>query len=379
MVRMKICMFTSSFLPTIGGLQYQVKWLAEGIAEQGEEIYLLTPNDASAYIEQKNGFPKNVNLAFGKSHFLNIIKVRKAIQQIKPDVVHVPSVIPDGFYAVVATFSMNVPIVITSHGIDIVTIKEIGYGYRLNPIYSIIIKAVLRRCDKHVVVSKSMMPFAIDAGSSMDRLCKIHDIAPPDKRNISTQAIEKVRKKYNINNSKTILTLSGMRPIKGLEYLIRAMPIILEKNPDTRLLMTCRGEYEDYIRNLVLKMGIQDNVDFIGFIEGEEKDVLTCICDVFCMPSLYESFGIAILDVMQYGTAVVASDTGGIPEIIENGKNGLLCKPKDHVQLAECINALLVDTELNKRIGMAGKSGMYRFDVKHICDEYISIYKEVVG
>ena len=378
MVRMKICMFTSSFLPTIGGLQYQVKWLAEGIAEQGEEMYLLTPNDASAYIEQKNGFPKNVNLAFGKSHFLNIIKVRKAIQHIKPDVVHVPSVIPDGFYAVIATFSMNVPIVITSHGIDIVTIKEIGYGYRLNPIYAMIIKAVLRRCNKHVVVSESMMPFAIDAGSSMDRLCKIHDIAPPGKRNISTQAIEKVRKKYNINNSKTILTLSGMRPIKGLEYLIRAMPIILEKNPDTRLLMTCRGEYGEHIRNLVLKMGIQDNVDFIGFIEGEEKDVLTCICDVFCMPSLYESFGIAILDVMQYGTAVVASDTGGIPEIIENGENGLLCKPKDHVQLAESINALLEDTELNRRIGAAGKSSMHRFDVERISDEYISIYEGVV-
>ena len=169
-----------------------------------------------------------------------------------------------------------------------------------------------------------------------------------------------------------------MRPIKGLEYLIRAMPIILEKNPDTRLLMTCRGEYEDYIRNLVLKMGIRDNVDFIGFIEGEEKDVLTCICDVFCMPSLYESFGIAILDVMQYGTAVVASDTGGIPEIIENGKNGLLCKPKDHVQLAESINALLEDTELNGRIGAAGESSMYRFDVERISDEYISIYEKVV-
>lgn len=375
---MKICMFTSSFLPTIGGLQYQVKWLAEGIAEQGEQIYLLTPNDASAYIEQKNNFPKNVTLAFGKSYFLNIIKFRKAIKQIKPDVIHVPSVIPDGFYAIIATLFMNVPIIITSHGIDIVTIKEINYGYRLNPIYAIIIKAVLRRCDKHVVVSNSMIAFAIEAGSSMDRLCKIHDIAPPAKRNISAQAIEKVRKKYNINNSKTILTLSGMRPIKGLEYLIKAMPIVREKNPDTRLLMTCRGEDEDYIRNLVLEIGVQDNVDFIGFIEGEEKDVLTCICDVFCMPSLYESFGIAILDAMQYGTAVVASDTGGIPEIIENGKNGLLCKPKDHVQLAESINALLEDKELNRRIGEAGKSSMHRFDVRRISEEYISIYKEVV-
>lgn len=375
---MKMCMFTSSFLPTIGGLQYQVKWLAEGIAEQGEQIYLLTPNDASAYIEQKKGYPKNVNLTFGKSPLRNILKLRKAIQKIKPDVVHVPSVIPDGFYVVIATLSMNTPIVITSHGIDIVKIKEINYGYRLNPIYALIIKAVLRRCSKHVVVSDSMIPFAIEAGSSMDRLCKIHDIAPPAKSDISTQTIEKVRKKYNINNSKTILTLSGMRPIKGLDYLIKAMPIVLAKNPDTRLLMTCRGEYEEHIRNLILKMGIHDNVDFIGFIEGKEKDVLMCICDVFCMPSLYESFGIAILDVMQYGTAVVASDTGGIIEIIENGKNGLLCKPKDHVQLAESINALLEDTELNRRIGAAGKSSMHRFDVKHICDEYISIYKEVV-
>lgn len=376
---MRICIFTSSFLPTIGGLQYQVKWLAEGIAKQGEEIYLLTPNDASGYISTSEGsFLKNVDLAFGKSHLQNIIKLRKAIQQIKPEVIHVPSVVPDGFYAVIAALFRNIPIVITSHGIDIVKMKEINYGYRLNPIYAIIIKAVLRRCDKHVVISDSMIPFAIEAGSSMDRLCKIHDIAPPAKEDVSVQAIEKARKKYNTGNSKIILTLSGMRPIKGLEYLIKAMPLVLEKNPDTRLLMTCRGEYEVYIRNLVLKMGVADNVDFIGFIEGAEKDALTSICDVFCMPSLYESFGIATLEAMRYGTAVVASDTGGIPEIIENGKNGLLCKPKDHVQLAESINALLEDKELNRQIGAAGKSSMYRFDVGRISDEYISIYREVV-
>ena len=377
---MKICMFTSSFLPTMGGLQYQVKWLAEGLSKPEEEIYLLTPNDASEYIKtNEGGFPKNIDLAFGKSHLRNILKLRRAIQWIKPNVIHVHAVIPDGFYAVVATLFIDIPLVITSHGIDVVRIKEINYGYRLNPLYSLIIKAVLRRCKKHVVVSDSMIPFAIEAGSSRNKICKIYDAAPPIKEAISIQDIEIVQKKYHLENSRVILTLSGMRPIKGLEYLIRAMPLVLKENPNTRLLITCKGdEYEDYIRNLVMEIGMEDDVDFIGFVKGKEKNALINICDVFCMPSLYESFGIAILDVMHYGTAVVASDTGGIPEIIENGKNGILCRPKDHMQIAKSINALLEDEKLNGRIGRAGESSVHRFDIGRISNEYISVYSEVV-
>ena len=373
---MKICMFTSSFLPTIGGLQYQVKWLAEGIAEQGEEIYLLTPNDASAYIEQKNDYPKNVNLTFGKSHFSNIIKFRKVIQQIKPDIIHAHTIIPDGFYVLLARGLSKTPLIITSHGIDIVKIKEINYGYRLNPIYSLIIKGVLKRCDKHVVVSNAMIKYASDAGSSHDKIVVIPN-GIPSRKEVAEEKVELIKEKYNLQDNYCILTLSGMRPIKGLEYLIRALPIVLKEH-NVHLLMACKGEYEAYIKALIEKFNLSKHITFLGFVSGEEKLALLKACDIFCIPSVFESFGIVILEAMQYGKPVIASEAGGMPEIIDNGKNGLLVPPKEPKKLADAICLLLDDENLRRTLGREAERSVNKYSIENVARRYIEIYEEVL-
>jgi len=373
---MKICMFTSSFLPTIGGLQYQVKWLAEGIAEQGEEIYLLTPNDASAYIEQKNDYPKNVNLTFGKSHFSNIIKFRKVIQQIKPDIIHAHTIIPDGFYVLLARGLSKTPLIITSHGIDIVKIKEINYGYRLNPIYSLIIKGILKRCDKHVVVSNAMIKYASDAGSSHDKIVVIPN-GIPSRKEVAEEKVELIKEKYNLQDNYCILTLSGMRPIKGLEYLIRALPIVLKEH-NVHLLMACKGEYEAYIKALIEKFNLSKHITFLGFVSGEEKLALLKACDIFCIPSVFESFGIVILEAMQYGKPVIASEAGGMPEIIDNGKNGLLVPPKEPKKLADAICLLLDDENLRRTLGREAERSVNKYSIENVARRYIEIYEEVL-
>ena len=378
MVKMKICMFASTFLPTIGGLQYQVKWLAEGIAEQGEEIYLLTPNDATLYIEQKeNGFPKNINLNFNKNHFLNVLKLRKALNEIKPDVVHAHSALPSGFYTVLANSLKfeNVPIIITSHGDDIMTLKEIKYGLRLSPIHSFLIKSTLRRCSKHVIVGKSMKKYAIDAGSSADKIVEINNCIPPE-RDIPEDQLKEVKYKYNISQDENILlSLSGMRPLKGLEYLLMAMPEVIERFPNTRLLLAAKGkDYEKYLKNIVKNLKLEKNVDFIGFVTGDEKWALIKLCNVLCKPSLLEACSVAILEAMQQGTVVMASIPGGI-DIITHGQNGLLTKTSDPVDIAEKIITILEDGDLRERVEKQAKKDVKNFDVKKIAKRYISIYK----
>ena len=385
MVRMKICMFTSSFLPTIGGLQYQVKWLAEGIAEQGEEIYLLTPNNASAYIEQKNGYPKNVNLNFRsvsptnpKSHFVNVFKLRNAIAEIKPDIIHLHSALPDGLYGILANSFKKIPLIITSHGADVVKIKEIDYGYRLNPVYSLLIRCTLKACDKHTVVSDAMIKYASDAGSVYDDVIVIPNGAPPRKY-VSEEKINEIREKYGISpDEKTLLTLSGMRPMKGLEYLLRAMPEILRENHNTRLIMTGKGECTGQFERLVNKLNIAKKVNFVGFIQEEEKLALIKLCDIFCMPSVFEPFGIVLLEASQFERAIVASNVGGIPDIIEDGKTGLLVPPKKPNEISKAINLLLLDEDLRLRLGKEAGKVVKEFDMKNIADRYISLYKEVI-
>ncbi len=373
---MKICMFTSSFLPTIGGLQYQVKWLAEGIAEQGEQIYLLTPNDASACIEIKDEYPKNINLNFGKSYLQNIMNLRRTLKQINPDIIHAHTIIPDGFYVLLARGLSKTPLIITSHGIDIVKIKEINYGYRLNLVYSLIIKGVLKRCNKHIVVSNAMIKYASDAGSSHDKIVVIPNGIPPRKE-VAEEKVELIKEKYNLQDNCCILTLSGMRPIKGLEYLIRALPIVLTKH-NVHLLMACRGEYEAHIKALIEKFNLSKHITFLGFVSGDEKLALLKACDIFCIPSVFESFGIVILEAMQYGKPVVASEAGGMPEIIDNGKNGLLVPPKESKKLADAICLLLDDENLRRTLGREAERSVNKYSIEIVAQKYIKVYEEVL-
>ncbi len=373
---MKICMFTSSFLLNIGGLQYQVKWLAEGIAKQGEEIYLLTPNDATSHIEQnKNGFPKNVNLNFTKNHVNNILKLRKALKEIKPDVIHVHSALPGGFYTVLATFLnlKRVPLIITSHGDDIMTVRDIKYGLRLNPIYSFLVRYTLRKCSKHVIVGESMRKYAIDAGSSVNKIIKIDNCIPPEKNVLE---LNKTKHKYNISqDTNTLLSLSGMRPLKGIKYLLMAMPKIIKKIPNTRLLLAAEGkDYETYLRNLVKDLKLDKNVEFIGFVTGDEKWALVKLCDVVCKPSLLEACSVVILEAMQQGTIVMASIPGGI-DIITHGQNGILTNTSDPIDIAEKIIAILEDGDLRVKIEKQAKENVKKFDVENIAKQYISLYK----
>ena len=385
---MKICMLTSSFLPTIGGMQMQAKWLAEGIAEQGEEVYLLTPNDTTYYIDQKeNGFPKNINLNFKdispinlKGHVANIFKLRKAISKINPDIIQAFSPLPDGLYVILTRCHKKIPLIVRSHGEDIVKIKEINYGYRLNPIYSNIIKFVLKRCDRHVCNSDATIRYALEAGSSKEKIRKIHNCIPPP-RELKEREIEKIREKYKtFSDGKIILTLSGMRTLKGLDYLIKAMPEVLKEHPSTHLILTSKGEeYEKYLRNLIKKLGIERGVTFAGFVAGDEKHALLKISDIFCIPSVYDSFPTAILEAMQYGTAIVASNVGGIPEAIENGKTGLLTPPKNPSELSMAINLLVSDDKMRERIGIEAKETVKEFSIQNIAKEYINLYGQAIN
>jgi glycosyltransferase involved in cell wall biosynthesis len=378
-------MFTSSFLPTIGGLQFQVKWLAEEIARQGEEVYLLTPKDAGKYIDkQQNDLPKNVDLNFDtssvrvKRYLCNTLKLLKAINKIKPDIIHVHCALPDGLYMVLAKFLQKTPLVITSHGADVVKIKEISYGYRLNPIYSLIIRSVLQLCDTHVLVSDAMIKYAHDAGSSNDKIAVIPNGIPPRKF-VSEEKVNEVREKYGISpDEKILLTLSGMRPMKGLKYLLRAMPEILEENPNTRLIMAAKGRYMTYLKSLISNLNMRHGVKFLGFVHEEEKIALIKLCDIFCLPSVFEPFGIVLLEAMQFEKSIVASNAGGPPEVIENEKNGLLVPPKSPEAISKAINLLLADENLRTKLGKEASKHVKTFDIKNIAKKYISLYRETI-
>jgi glycosyltransferase involved in cell wall biosynthesis len=142
---------------------------------------------------------------------------------------------------------------------------------------------------------------------------------------------------------------------KGVQVLLHAMPLVLKAIPNARLLIAGEGSYRSTLEQLATSLGVQDKVSFLGWLSSEELRTMYRETSLFSMPSLWdEGMGMVFVEAGLMGRPVVASDRGGIRDIIHHGDNGLLVTPGDPVALAEAITTILKDRVLACRMGAAG-------------------------
>ena len=149
-----------------------------------------------------------------------------------------------------------------------------------------------------------------------------------------------------------------LHPVKGIEYLIQAMPEVLQQFPSARLVLAGQEKFEgqrEKLEQLISELNLnQRNIRFLGY--QENIPALMTRFDLLVVPSLQEPFGFVLIEAGAAGTPVVASRVGGIPEIISDGENGILCDPAAPEQLAEAICSLLSDRELRETYGQSLKA-----------------------
>ncbi len=177
-----------------------------------------------------------------------------------------------------------------------------------------------------------------------------------------------------------ILYVGRLDKRKGLEYLLRAIPMIQHTHPDVRLLVVGafnKQDKEPFVR-LVRNKGIR-HVHFVGLVSREELPRYYRTATLFCAPSTgFESFGIVLLEAMAAGVPIVASDITGYRQVMTHAREGRLVQPYDPGEIArECV-ALLNDARLRKRMGAAGQQTATRYDWQHIADAVLAYYEELV-
>ncbi len=121
---------------------------------------------------------------------------------------------------------------------------------------------------------------------------------------------------------------------KGAQVLVRAMPLVLAQQPEAKLVVAGRGPELDALRSLAWSLGVGEKVLFTGFISDEDRDRLFKVADCAVFPSLYEPFGIVALEAMAAKCPVVASDVGGLSDVVRHEETGLTVYPKDPNSLA---------------------------------------------
>jgi glycosyltransferase involved in cell wall biosynthesis len=158
------------------------------------------------------------------------------------------------------------------------------------------------------------------------------------------------------------------------------MPYVLEAFPRAQLLIAGNGYMYGFIKLLIKRLNIEDNVKLLGFVPDKELPELYNLSDVFVLPSLYsESFGITLLEAMASGKPIVASKVGGIPEVVENGWTGILVRRGNEKDLADAIIKILTDHSLAETLASnARKLVEEKYSWSIVTEEIESVYKEVL-
>jgi glycosyltransferase involved in cell wall biosynthesis len=161
---------------------------------------------------------------------------------------------------------------------------------------------------------------------------------------------------------------------KGQSYIIQAARELADRYPDLLFLFIGGGRDEAMLKSLAADL---DNIRFTGFVNNV-GDYLS-VMDIFMLPSMTEGMGGIVVDAMQFGLPVIATRVGGLPEVVSDGKSGLLIPPADVPALASAIVTLYEDPELRARMGAAGREIAGRFAPARMAEQYLRLYKDVLG
>ena len=182
-----------------------------------------------------------------------------------------------------------------------------------------------------------------------------------------------------LQNNKSILFSGTLCKAKGYHDLIKAFNMIANRFPDWKLVLAGNGEIEEG-ESLSRHLGIDNQVEFPGWLSGNEKDKAFRSSSIFCLPSYAEGFPMAVLDAWAYGLPVITTPVGGIPDVAKDGENMLLFNPGDTNMLAVQLERLMSNEALRKKIAVESSNfSKNEFNMDAISTQLDKIYSEITN
>jgi len=230
---------------------------------------------------------------------------------------------------------------------------------------------------KYIAVSAAIRQVMIDDGIDPERIAVVHSGIDVSRFNQPEDAVA-LRAELNIEPDRPVLgNIGRLETVKGQAVLVEAMPAVLKAFPQAVLVLVGSGESREAIERKCRELSIESSVVFAGFRDDIPR--LLRLFDLFIMPSLAEGLGTSVLDAMAAGVPVIASDVGGIPEIVESEKNGLLVPPRNPSALAKAIIRLLKNRpEAAKFAAAARDTVRHKFTAETMVEGNIRVYEKVL-
>lgn len=165
------------------------------------------------------------------------------------------------------------------------------------------------------------------------------DVSPFES--CSDERVRELKGRFAPNGERLLFYVGRITPEKGVQVLLHALPSILERHPNVRLLVA--GRNSEQMQPLVDELGIGEAVELLGFVDSETRDCLYRSVDAAVFPSLYEPFGIVALEAMAAGCNVIASEVGGLAEVVDHRRTGLTVRANDSQSIAWAVDQIFTD------------------------------------
>jgi len=372
---MKIMIVTPYFYPKIGGLENYVKNLVNWLKTNGDDVLVVTSsdNDHVEYIEGIKIYrlKKSLTISNTPLSFSWFFKIRKILKNEKPDIVNAHMPVPG--LSDIACILTNVPLIVTYHA---------GRMRKDNQILDILLYFYERFILQNYIFNKARA--IVVPSSFVIKNMKINPrkaiVIPPC---VTGGMIKIKNKKHKVIKVISVGGLKKSEKHKGIEYIIRAFPKIIDSYPMARLLLVGNGDANRIkeLDNTAKILKVEKYVDFVGEKSSPYLDKIFGSSDVLVVPSLNESFGMVIIEGMSMGIPVVASNIGGIPEIISNGVNGILVPPGEPEYLSKAVIEIMDDKQLRNKFILNGRDLVKeKFSLEKLgCSNYKIFEKVLYG
>lgn len=257
----------------------------------------------------------------------------------------------------------------------VVVSKHYRYAMLSSALPRLVDRLVTNRADAVAAVSRSVAEDVVAHGFPASRTRVVHN-------GIDLQAFDRSSADEPADviggiSGPLLGSFGSLHPLKGQEYLLRAMPEIWRSYPTARLLLVGEGAERERLEELSQSLGISDAVIMPGF-HPNIASVLRKV-DLCVHPAVDEAFGLVLLEAMAARKAIVATNVGGIREIVADGETGLLVPPRDPSAIATAVCTLLRESERKDRMGDAGRARVEReFTIQSTVRAYERLYQEVM-
>ena len=365
--------------PTYGGSGVVASELALTLAESGHRVHLFShavpPRLARA------SQPVEVHVAQGipyplfesPPHDLAIIsRILDVHRNEGLDILHAHYAIPHAVSALVAreasraTCGGQAPRVITTlHGTDITLVGN-------DPTYAPLTQYALSGSDMVTTVSADLARRT--EANFLDRPpCGI-EVIP---NFVDLEEFKPLVREADCTQPPMAVHVSNFRAVKRVPFLVKAFGHALEQ-VDARLVLVGDGPQQDEARRVARAMDICEKVCFLGMRDA--LPALLAPADVFCLTSAEESFGLSALEAMACGVPVLATDVGGVSEIIDDGQTGVLVQANDEAGYAQHLADMLGNRERTRAMGRAARdAALERFERRSVVDRYVALYRRALN